>query len=192
MSTWMYQFWLFSYKTAKYWGRGPQSWTADILVFYKYFPKGTVPSYLPGTPGMSVSTPASHPTPQEGGTPDSSQKPAVRPSSLCRWSIHCEPIEYRRVPSPPPSLHEQFDVDDEKTWPAWAGHTNATHFTEAITDSIQHNTFSNLEVDTIPVSTNEVASAARRSPEELLKESIGFSIMGRSERLLEDLLEDLL
>jgi hypothetical protein len=33
MSTWCHQFWLFSYKTAKYWGRGPRVWTPNLLAF---------------------------------------------------------------------------------------------------------------------------------------------------------------
>ncbi|KAF3027120.1 hypothetical protein E8E15_009399 [Penicillium rubens] len=33
ITTWFHQFWLFSYKTAKYWGRGPRLWTPDLLSF---------------------------------------------------------------------------------------------------------------------------------------------------------------
>ena len=68
MSTWMYQVWLFSFKTAKNWGRGPQNWTADILGLGVYQQRTTISNSLPSTPSGSVATPASQPALQEAST----------------------------------------------------------------------------------------------------------------------------
>ncbi|KAG8532976.1 uncharacterized protein KY384_001758 [Bacidia gigantensis] len=190
MSTWMYQFWLFSFKTAKHWGRGPQDWTADILGFNEYHQKRTIMTSLPGTPEGSVSTPASYPTPQEGTTPNSRLRLGLQPSSLCKWSIHCTPVSYQKIPSPPPSINQELDFNDEESWPVWPNNPEAGVFTEKLIDGIENNHFSSIQANNLPITTDQVASAARGSPEELLKESIGFSIMGRNERLLEKLLKD--
>ena len=32
MSTWLYQFWFFPFKTVKHWGRGPRGWTESLPV----------------------------------------------------------------------------------------------------------------------------------------------------------------
>lgn len=39
MTTWLYQFQFFAFKTAKFWGRGPRDWDAENLGFL-----GTMPA----------------------------------------------------------------------------------------------------------------------------------------------------
>src|SRR4030095_8281620 len=57
MSTWLYQFWFFSFKTAKYWNRGPRFWNADRLRFMDH-QLINLPS-LPATPDMGMWDPTS-------------------------------------------------------------------------------------------------------------------------------------
>ena len=191
MSTWMYQFWLFSYKTAKHWGRGPKDWTADILGFHNYHHRTTISISSPNTPDAGVGTPASHFTPRsEEMASTNAESAAKEPSSLCRWSIHYKPIRYRRIPSPPPSPPDNVNLQDEERWPEWSASSGPMHLTEKLCDNLESNNFSTITVNQLPIAVNQIASAARRSPEELAIEAFGFIIMGRNVELLEDHLEE--
>jgi hypothetical protein len=50
--TWLYQFWLFSFQTAKNWGYGPRNWTADLLRFEDYHE--LVSGVSPDTHGLKI------------------------------------------------------------------------------------------------------------------------------------------
>ena len=190
MSTWMYQFWLFSFKTAKNWGRGPKDWTADILGFSDYHQRTTISISSPSTPGVNVDSPASRSTPREDEMIDCTPALDVkRPSSLCRWSIHYQPIGYVSLPSSPRSPPESFDLNNEQSWPTWPGSSGSKEFTEKLSDSLESNNFSNVRVDDLPIAVNHIVKATRGSRNELLEEALGFSIMSRNIELMQDLLE---
>ena len=185
----MYQFWVFAFKTAKHWGRGPQDWTASILGFDDYHQRMTISMSSPTTPGVSAGTPVSQPTPAENEMVDQALANAEKtPSSLCRWSIHCEDIDYKRLPSPPRSPAEDINLNDESTWPTWPGSYNSEEFTRKLSDGLEKNNFSNVTLDDLPIAVDQVAKAARKSPDEMLEEALGFSIMSRNADLVENLL----
>ena len=191
LSTWMYQYWLFAFKTAKHWGRGPQNWTASILGFDDYCQRTTVLISLPHTPAASIGTPTSQPTPRRDEMIDLAPTGAEKmPPSLCRWSIHCQVINYERLPSPPHSPTEGLNPNDEESWPRWPSSATLREYPEKLNDSLESNDFSNVKLDDLPIAVDHIARAARRSPNELLKEAIGFSIMGRNLELMFELLED--
>ena len=191
VSTWMYQFWLFSYKTAKHWGRGPQNWTADILGFQNYHQRGTISLSSPSTPGAGVGTPASQLTPRGDEMANINMESDERePSSLCRWSIHYKSIPYENSPLNPGSPPEDVDVHDEDNWPEWSASSLSMGFSEKLCDNLQSNAFSNIDRDKLPIAVDQIATAARRSPKELAIEAIGFAIMGRNADLLADHLDD--
>ena len=188
----MYQFWLFSFKTAKHWGRGPQGWTAEILGFDDYHQRGTISISSPNTPGVNVGTPASQSTPREDGLIDPALVNDVkRPSSLCRWSIHYPDVPYQHIPSPPRSPPPNLDLNDEESWPAWPGSRDPQEFTEKLSDSLESNDFSNVRLGDLPIAVNHIVKAARRSPNELLEEALGFSIMSRNMDLMVGLLDEI-
>ena len=190
MSTWMYQFWLFSYKTAKHWGRGPQNWTADILGFQNYHQRTTISISSPSTPGAGVGTPASQFTPRSDEMANTSAGSDARePSPLCRWSIHCKPVRYQPLPPSPRPPPEDVNLHDEASWPEWSASSRSVTLTEKLCDNLQSNDFSNIERGKLPIAVDQIATAARRSPEELAIEAIGFTIMGRNEDLLADHLD---
>ena len=191
MSTWMYQFWLFSFKTAKHWGRGPQNWTADILGFQDYRQRTTISISSPNTPGAGVGTPASQFTPSNDGLANNNAESDTRePSSLCQWSIHCKPRRYKRLSTPPDSPPEDVNLDDEASWPEWSASMPSTTLTEKLCDNLQSNNFSNIERDELPIAVDQIATAAQRSPDELAIEALGFTIMGRNAELLDEHLVD--
>ena len=111
------------------------------------------------------------------------------PVSLCRWSIHYRPVCYERIPSPPPSLLAHFDLEDENSWPEWRAPHASMEFTDRLTDGLETSAFSNVGLDELPIGLGQITRAVQSSPEELLEEALGFSIMGRNEDLVADLLE---
>lgn len=181
----MYQFWLFSFKTAKHWGRGPQDWTAGILGFDDYRQRTTISISSPNTPGMGVDIPASQSIPREDEVIDAPMSSdEKRPSSLCRWSIH---QAYSSKCFPPDCLN----LEDEESWPTWPASHDSKKFTEKLSDGLESNSFSNVKLNDLPIAVDQIVKAARRSPIELLKEALGFSIMSRNVELMSQLIEQL-
>lgn len=184
----MYQYWLFAFKTAKHWGRGPQDWTAGILGFDDYPQQATVSISSPNTPTASIGTPASTSTTRQVGMIDSGLKGAEKiPSSLCRWSIHCRRINYDRLPSPPPSSTDNLFLDDEENWPTWPSSAASSEYTEKLSDSLESNNFSSVKIDKLPIAVDHLAKAVHHSPKELFEEALGFSIMSGNLELMFEL-----
>lgn len=181
MSTWMYQFWLLSFKTAKHWGKGPREWTAEMLGFDDPRPQPHA-HFLPDTTG-SAETPGSRSRRSIDIRDRASSDVPSTPTPLCRWSIHCESVEYEELPSPPGSPSQGFDLDDEQSWPAWPGHLASRNIEEKLCDSLENNRFSDIHRKDLPIKMDQVAGAARGS-EEIFKESLGFCIMSRNRDLL--------
>ena len=100
MSTWLYQFWLFSFKTAKYWGKGPRNWTADLLDQDKYLEKLSISS--PNTPGTNVASPSYYAIPRSHTSDGFMTADAETPNPFCKWGIHLYDLEYEEISSPPP------------------------------------------------------------------------------------------
>lgn len=188
----MYQFWLFSFKTAKHWGRGPQDWTAEILGLDDYRQRTVISISSPSTPGMSVDVPASQTTPGEDEVVDATTSSAkMKPSSLCQWSTHIDDcIEYESLPYSPCSPPDYSNLEDEESWPTWPASHDSKKFTEKLSDGLESNSFSNVGTGDLPIAIGQIVKAARRSTAELLQEALGFSIMSRNAELTSQLLED--
>jgi hypothetical protein len=186
MSTWLYQFWLFSFRTAKNWGRGPRNWTADLLGFDNF--QETISNLSPNTHGLT-STPDGviHSPRNVVGSAVTWASPP--PSPLCRWAIHVKPVHYKALPDPP--AEAICNPSDESTWKEWEATPQAPSFDETLRNGLESNDFSNLRAVDLPVAVPQIAKAARASPEELLVESLGFSIMGRNADLIDQLTEQL-
>ena len=185
----MSQYWLFAFKTAKHWGRGPQDWTASILGFDEDPQQAIVSISSPKTTAANINTSRSQPTPKNDEFLDPTCMNAEKmPSSLCRWSIHYPNIPYQSIPSPPRSPTEIFNLDDEENWPTWPRSTNLEEYTEKLCGNLESNDFSSVKVSDLPVAVGHIARAARSSPTELVEEALGFSIISRNVDLLADIL----
>jgi hypothetical protein len=171
MSDWLYQYWLFCFKTAKTWGRGPRFWTADSLDFDQF--QGATRLGLPSTPADITS--------------DSRDKENVlpAPSDLCRWLIHLRPDEheyYEPVPEfeDDPSETLAPNPNDESTWSKWPAAWCDPPLQTRLQDALENNDFSTIRTQHLPLAIPQIAKAAARSPDELVLESLGFSIMSRN------------
>ena len=86
--TYLYQFWLFAFKTAKHWGHGPLDWTCDLLEFDRFKDKDHPAHSSSNTPRSTVGTPAHVGTPRSQGSAGYLAHINNHPSPLCRWVIH--------------------------------------------------------------------------------------------------------
>jgi hypothetical protein len=84
MSTWLHHFWLFAFKTAKNWGRGPVNWTQGLLELDLY--PESLPRSNVHTPAVSAEGPPA--------TPTHLLTYEVTPSMLCKWAIHATNVRH--------------------------------------------------------------------------------------------------
>ncbi|KAF7510663.1 hypothetical protein GJ744_006275 [Endocarpon pusillum] len=187
MSTWLYQFWLFSFKTAKYWGQGPRDWFADLLAF--------------GRDGADMfPVPASPHTPSDRIGQSPQGQPSVasglnnigvgsKPSLLCRWAIHVKPQPYQSLPDPPLLEHRAMDPADPETYQPWPEQWMASSYSEKLRNALESNDFSNIPTDQLPAAIPEALKMAKRDPSELSADSLGFAIMSGNEFMAENLLD---
>lgn len=78
--------------------------------------------------------------------------------------------------------------DDEPPWPStW----EEPPLPVRLRDALEHNDFSSIPIASLPVAVPQIAKAAHRSPDELLVESLGFSIMSRNRSQIHSTLDDL-
>ncbi len=187
--TYLYQFWLFSFKTAKYWGHGPVKWTADLLDFDRFRDKEATNS-LSSTPRSNVGTPGGVTTPRSEGSERNPTRVDSRPSPLCQWSIRAairerierddeldaEPEEYVLAP------------DSEEIWPRWPDAEIEVAFEEKLQAALENGSFSNVSPGKLPMAVAQIAKITRRSPKELLQECFAFSLVARNEEIFWKLL----
>jgi len=182
MSTWLYQFWLFSFKTAKYWGQGPRDWSANIL--------GFEPNNVEIFP-----MPSSHHSPADWAVrslhgQDSNMKDvASLPSPLCRWSIHVPGHDYVPLPDIPLLEDGAMDPADPETYQQWPPEWRIPSYSEKLRNALESNDFSNIPTDRLPAAIPEALQVAKRDPRDLAGESLGFAIMSRNREMVVDLLE---
>jgi hypothetical protein len=182
MSDWLYQYWLFCFKTAKTWGRGPRFWTADSLGF----------DHFQGATRLSLSSTLAN------ITSDSRDKENVlpAPSNLCRWLIHLRPDKQERYETLPdfedvPSETAASDPNDESTWSEWPAAWYEPPLQTRLQDALENNDFSTIRTQHLPLAIPQIAKAAAMSPDELILESLGFSIMSRNINQTETLLSQI-
>jgi hypothetical protein len=166
----LYQYWFFCFKTAKHWGKGPRVWTAELLNFDQYL--STANPSLPGTPQNLTYPSTSHqnnePTP---------------PSDLCRWYIHTHWQRYEAIDDDKfePSAFDQSGHDNEVTWPLWSPIEQQASMQTHLRNALEHNDFSTTPATNLPVAIPQIAKAAdQECSNELLIETLGFSIMSRN------------
>ncbi|KAK5454309.1 hypothetical protein LTS15_006309 [Exophiala xenobiotica] len=170
MSTWLYQFWLFAFVTSKTWGKERGDWTWYNLDFNTY--QSCSHQLSPGSPALLAGSQLNLQAHED--VPSTIQMPP----QLCRWSIHID--------------EESCDwVDDGPNDPAterlraW----EQPPLEERLQQGLENNDFSNIESARLPMGVSQIVKAVKRSPNELLLESLCFSIMARNEPLVAQMLD---
>ncbi|KAF2644412.1 hypothetical protein P280DRAFT_504011 [Massarina eburnea CBS 473.64] len=160
MSDWLYQYWLFCFKTSKNWGREPHEWTSELLQFDNFH--GPSQQSLPSTPdGLDHRT-------------GSSKTQIPTPESRCRWLIHLPPNKEKiewiadERENGSSATHDPYD---ESTWIHWPENSQEPPLHTCLRDALEHNNFSTIRTEDLPVAVPHLAKAAKRSPDELLLET---------------------
>ena len=194
MSTWLYQFWIYAFKTAKYWGRGPRNWTVDLLRFEQFKAVGLVQS--PRSPVLNFETMVHQQfhsvVPQ--GTRRGFDKTSliVKPSPLCRWSIHYHnDIKYERCKTRTPSPEPDCDPLDERAWRLWPSSQTYPSMSQTLTEGLGSNLFSDVAAEDLPIALTRVSQTLQSNDENFLEETLGFSIMARNFEMVDKTLDDL-
>lgn len=188
--TYLYQFWLFSFYTAKYWGFGPTHWTSDILQFDRFRDTDRVHNSSPDTPMTGMGTPLNYSTPRSDNA-KIGDTTSSKPSMLCRWVIHV--ANHSRYEGEgddsddegPDAVLGAEGSDEYRPWPR----THNQTFEQKLQAALETGNFSTVACEDLPVAASRIAKAARTSPMELLQESFAFSLVARNEKLFWNILE---
>ncbi|RYO70258.1 hypothetical protein AA0113_g3504 [Alternaria arborescens] len=179
LSDWLYQYWFFCFKTAKHWGKGPRTWTAELLKFNQYL--FTAPSNLPATPQDVIYPSTLH-----------NNDELTPPTDLCRWYIHAHEEDLESISDGDLDPEDNLDPDDDTFWPQWSPNKQQPSFQCHLRNALEHNDFSTTSATDLPVAIPAIAKAAdEERSNELLLESLGFSIMSRNLDQIENVLRQL-
>ena len=189
MSTWLYQYWFYCFKTAKNWGRGPREWNVESLLFSNGL--YDVTPILATNLSLSDSDILMTDVHESNKQVDALEVPSQRitmPPTLCRWSIHCDPeaveaevenLDFEPDPNPDPS--------NEASWKPWPQSWKEPLLQKRLLDSLATNNFSNVKTKNLTIAIPQLIKASERSKEQFLEEAFGFSIMARNEELVYNL-----
>jgi len=159
--------------TAKYWGRGPEKWTAPLIS------ARTMPDHQ-ALPSTTMS-------PNFRSSPLSNAHEVETPSPLCRRTIHYQSnLKYETIPDPEPQSSTQ-DISDESTWQRW---TSDKPLAQVMQESLADNSFTEIAQGSLPFSTEIVVQAAEKTEEQLEAESWAFAIMAGNLESISDSLEN--
>ncbi|CAG8977660.1 hypothetical protein HYALB_00006610 [Hymenoscyphus albidus] len=183
LTTWLYQFWLFSFETAKHWGHGPLEWNAEILDFDRY--KDTQISSTTDTPMLNIGTPY----PATPGAIISSDQHESLPPKLCKWTMHAFiPFLYGREYESSSEAEEMISIGGVN-WPRWTGPLLSQNLDEKLQRALETNTFSNIRIEDLPVAMAQIARITKRSKTQIVLEAFSFSIIARNEEVFWKLLD---
>ncbi|KAI1390571.1 uncharacterized protein F4822DRAFT_393604 [Hypoxylon trugodes] len=168
-----HEFYVHSFTVAKYWGRGPRVWTADMVASL------TTDAASPPTPGSLMSV-GSAPSPSHN------RPTKVRvPITICRWSIHVGDVDYEPIEEPDLVRQDAFDIHDTSSWPQWPERDLPKHpFPETIQNSIANSSFTATTPENLPVSAQLIGKSLQENPSMVLVDAWKFAIMAGNVDLL--------
>jgi hypothetical protein len=103
------------------------------------------------------------------------------PSDLCRWYIHANSWDLESIPEDDFDPEDDLNPDDDTFWPPWSPNKQQASLQVHLRNALEHNDFSTTPAMDLPVAIPEIAKAAdEERSNELLLESLGFSIMSRN------------
>ncbi len=167
MSTWLYQYWRFSHRTAKGWGRPSANWAPGLLALNIDKDKDNN-SPISSRVIEDLDVPLSESTSFRTGPPEAMPVPtASNPTALCYWTVHKW------------FTGTEYDVTDA-----------APQFREILITALESGDFSDIRSTSLPVALPQVLKSAERTPNALSRECLGFAVMGRDEDLVKSCLLD--
>ncbi|KAI7781227.1 hypothetical protein LA080_014886 [Diaporthe eres] len=180
---WLHDFWMFSFVTTKYWGKGPKNWTLPLINFK------TLAGVIDGSTGQQLSGSQELNFFQSNLVATGGIDP---PAQLCNWSIHINYASFHYEPidpqpsSPASNDGDQFDVEDESTWREWNDQPGRD-LTSTITQGLQANAFTTHQAEDVPIAIDQIVNIVCGSMKDAKVEAIGFAMMARNVDALSEL-----
>lgn len=168
---------MYSFITAKYWGRGPRYWTIQEIKFKTQTGKDLLES-----PAKEDS--------RKYGLNSTTQE--LKPRKECHWVIHhYDNNDYKCLSDQSDDKPDTtFNIEDnESNWPTWNCNVDAATFSQTINEGLNLNAFNRCSDQNVPFSTKAFTGQRRKSDRQRKQEDIGFAIISRNVNLLRDLLE---
>ncbi|KAK5993824.1 hypothetical protein PT974_07261 [Cladobotryum mycophilum] len=176
LSNYLHEFWVHSFVTAKYWGRGPQAWTREMISALTLNDLDTPNMTSPSSLNILV---ASSPH---------SLRDVPPPTKLCQWAIHVAHRNYEEIPEMQQQTPNIFDIQDPLSWQRWSGdELHRSSFVESMTQSITSSNFTAISPHELPVSTDLIMNSVQKDAGSLLVDAWKFAIMAGNTELLESL-----
>ncbi|KAI0836847.1 hypothetical protein F5Y06DRAFT_304950 [Hypoxylon sp. FL0890] len=193
--TWLHDFWIFSFMTTKYWGRGPKTWTRSLI--------------------ESISLPRDSALSDDQSEPVGDKLILSTPTQHCRWAIHSRSrgyVEKEQHPKSNDQSGRQFDINDDSTWKKWPKSRNPQKITTVlslppylatniipsprslatiISYGFHQNIFTAVQVEDIPLAADSILKTVDKFPGKLQAECLGFAIMSRNRNAISSIINDL-
>ena len=111
------------------------------------------------------------------------------PSDLCRWYIHALEEDLESIPDDDLDPEDNLNPNDDTFWPPWSPNEQQPSLQVHLRNALEHSDFSTIPATDLPVAIPAIAKAAdEERSNELLLESLGFSIMSRNLDQIEEVL----
>ncbi|CAH0040157.1 unnamed protein product [Clonostachys rhizophaga] len=168
-----HDFYIHSFVTAKYWGKGPLIWSPEMI-------SGLIGIEM-SQPAQSISNSAYPPVSIMTGTGIKS------PTNLCKWAIHAEQHEYEPIQEVS-NEDELFDIRNPESWAEWPNEQlSSLSFANSMQKSLENHAFSHTTVEDLPISMNMIASSVSQDPRCLDIDAWKLAIIAGNRDLLESL-----
>ncbi len=178
ITTFFNDFWIQSFVTAKYWGRGPERWNAELLLFKTMGSLDALQSPMadsslalspPNLDGLHRRVISLLPLCVDGAytfvVADYKEIPS--PEQEIPSPEQEIPSPEQEIPSPEPDVSDAYDMEDDVKWPAWPDDPNRPGFQERMAESLGSNSFTDISSQELPLSASAIVQAVQRSPGEL-------------------------
>lgn len=161
LTTYLHDLWMHTFVTAKYWGRGPLTWTRDMI------------SKMTLKPLVPLSS-TSH------------DEPIILPTQHCRWVIH---VDKKQTITSDLQDYQKPSNFDQSSWMSWpSAEQSSRSFVQSTQESVSENTFTCLSPDDLPISSSLIVESIGKDSNSLVLESLRFAIMGGNLELVASLL----
>ncbi|KAK1547632.1 hypothetical protein CPAR01_01599 [Colletotrichum paranaense] len=183
LADWLHDYWMYCFVRAKFWGTGPQEWTAGMV---SQFTLGSVTNETP----LNSRSPSAMISGQSSS--GSRRVEAPRPTQLCHWAIHHRnTVHYEFLPSSPRVEQESFDLGDQSSWTAWTDSQRSQSYQNSIHEAFIHNRFSTTAPEEVPIACEVVSEVISTSDMPLALDSLAFAIMAGNIELISKTLSEM-
>ncbi|KAK0611309.1 hypothetical protein B0T14DRAFT_530137 [Immersiella caudata] len=176
LTNYFHEFYVHSFVTAKYWGRGPKNWTPDLVSAL------TLREF-----SVSPSPTIAHRSSPSTSAPQAVEHERDNPTQLCKWVIHVRRVNYSPIPEP--ESEQMFDIQNPNSWTPWQQPMDLS-LADSMKESMLENTFSATPKSSLPISAESISQSLRQDPEALILDALRMAIMAGNSDAVFDIIEE--